>query len=138
MKTYSELIQIPDYAGRLEYLLLHGDVGQQTFGRSRKLNQDFYTSYEWRRFRRDIIVRDHGCDLGHESFPIMKGTKILIHHINPITVDDIVNRSDCLLDPENVISVAFDTHEAIHFGNKNMVLTPNIVTRSANDTCPWR
>lgn len=137
-KCYSELIQIPEYSDRLDYLILFGKPGYQTFGHDRYLNQKFYTSSEWRRFRRDIIVRDHGCDLAHEKFPIMKRTTLLIHHINPVTIDDIRNRSGKLLDPENVVAVAFDTHEIIHFGSSDVFSNRLPIVRTENDTCPWR
>lgn len=138
MKTYSELITFADYADRLEYLLLYSQVGDPTFGRDRALNQTFYSSPEWKRFRRQIIIRDHGCDLAHEDFPVAQSTKLLIHHINPITMEDIVHRSERLMDPENVVCVTFDTHQAIHFANKDLILMQNPIERMPNDTSPWR
>lgn len=138
MKTYSELIQLKDYADRLEYLLLYSQVGDQTFGRDRILNQTFYSSPEWKRFRRQIIIRDHGCDLAHEDFPVTHSTKLLIHHINPITMNDIQNRSPRLMDPENVVCVTFETHQAIHFANKDLILMQSPIERTPNDTSPWR
>jgi hypothetical protein len=138
MKTYSELIKLKDYADRLEYLLLYSQVGDPTFGRDRILNQTFYSSPEWKRFRRQIIIRDHGCDLAHEDFPVTQSTKLLIHHINPITIDDIQHRSARLMDPENVVCVTFETHQAIHFANKDLILMQNPIERIPNDTIPWR
>ena len=138
MKTYSELIQFEDYADRLEYLLLYSQVGDPTFGRDRILNQTFYSSPEWKRFRRQIIIRDRGCDLAHEDFPVTHSTKLLIHHINPITMDDIQNRSAILMDPENVVCVTFETHQAIHFANKDLILLQKPIERTPNDTVPWR
>lgn len=138
MKTYSELITLKDYADRLEYLLLYSQVGDPTFGRDRILNQTFYSSPEWKRFRRQIIIRDHGCDLAHEDFPVTHSTKLLIHHINPITMDDIQNRSTKLMDPDNVICVTFETHQAIHFANKDLILMQKPIERTPHDTIPWR
>lgn len=137
-KTYSELVSIQDYADRLEYLLLYSNIGDPTFGQDRHLNQEFYNSYKWQKFRRDIIVRDQGCDMAHVDFPILQGTKLLIHHINPITVNDILNRTQKLMDPENVVCVAFPTHQAIHFANKDLILLRTPIERSPNDTSPWR
>lgn len=138
MKTYSELITLKDYADRLEYLLLYSQVGDPTFGRDRILNQTFYSSPEWKRFRRQIIIRDHGCDLAHEDFPVTHSTKLLIHHINPITMDDIQNRSTKLMDPDNVVCVTFETHQAIHFANKDLILMQKPIERTPHDTIPWR
>lgn len=138
MKTYSELITLKDYSDRLEYLLLYSQVGDPTFGRDRILNQTFYSSPEWKRFRRQIIIRDHGCDLAHEDFPVTHSTKLLIHHINPITMDDIQNRSTKLMDPDNVVCVTFETHQAIHFANKDLILMQKPIERTPHDTIPWR
>lgn len=138
LKTYSELISIPDYADRLEYLLLYSQIGDPTFGQDRHVNQSFYSSYAWRKFRRDIVIRDHGCDLAHDDFPIPQGTKLLIHHINPITLEDLVRQTSKVMDPENVVCVAFMTHEAIHFANKDTILSRTPIERLPNDTIPWR
>ena len=136
IKTYSELIKIPTYKERFEYLKLDGIVGKDTFGYDRYLNQAFYNSPEWRRFRRDIIIRDNGCDLACEGYEI-RG-KIILHHINPITQDDLISRRrDVLFDPENIICVSHNTHNAIHYGDVNLLITGPI-ERTANDTCPWR
>lgn len=134
-KSYSELITIPTFLERYRYLRLGGKVGEDTFGYNRYLNQIFYKSPEWRRFRHDIIVRDNGCDLGIEDFDI--NGHIYIHHINPITLKDIHNRSDLLLDPENVICVSDRTHKAIHYGDESLLYL-GVPERRANDMCPWR
>lgn len=135
IKSYSELIKIPTYKERFEYLKLNGIVGKDTFGYDRYLNQAFYNSPEWRRFRRDIIIRDNGCDLACEGYEI-RG-KIILHHINPLTQDDLLNRREVLFDPENIICVTHNTHNAIHYGDANLLITGPI-ERTANDTCPWR
>ena len=135
IRTYSELIAIPTFEERFEYLKLNGSVGLETFGRDRYLNQILYNSPEWRRFRPEIIVRDNGCDLACEGYEIFG--KILIHHINPITAQDILNRNPKVFDPENVITTVHNTHNAIHYGDENLLITAPI-ERSRNDTCPWR
>ena len=136
IKSYSELIKIPTYKERFEYLRLNGIVGKDTFGYDRYLNQAFYNSPEWRRFRRDIIIRDNGCDLACEGYEI-RG-KIILHHINPITQDDLISRRrDVLFDPENIICVTHNTHNAIHYGDANLLII-GPVERTANDTCPWK
>ena len=135
IKSYSELIKIPTYKERFEYLKLNGIVGKDTFGYDRYLNQAFYNSPEWSRFRRDIIIRDNGCDLACEGYEI-RG-KIILHHINPLTHDDLINRREVLFDPENIICVTHNTHNAIHYGDANLLITGPI-ERTANDTCPWR
>ena len=135
IRTYSELITIPTFEERFEYLKLNGSVGLETFGRDRYLNQILYNSPEWRRFRPEIIVRDNGCDLACEGYEIFG--KILIHHINPITAKDILNRNPKVFDPENVITTVHNTHNAIHYGDENLLITAPI-ERSRNDTCPWK
>ena len=135
IRTYSELITIPTFEERFEYLKLNGSVGLETFGHDRYLNQILYNSPEWRRFRPEIIVRDNGCDLACEGYEIFG--KILIHHINPITAQDILNRNPKVIDPENVITTVHNTHNAIHYGDENLLITAPI-ERSRNDTCPWR
>ena len=136
IKCYSELITIPTFEGRFEYCRLDGDVGKETFGFDRYLNQKFYSSYEYRKFRRDMILRDMGCDLGVEGFDI--NGIIVLHHINPIAPEDILNRNvRILLDPENTICVAHRTHNAIHYGDIGL-LTVAPIERRPNDTCPWR
>lgn len=136
--TYLEMINLPTFDERLEYLLLKSRVGDPTFGSRRYVNQQFYQSYEWRQFRRRIILRDQGCDLAHPDFPIPDGIKYLIHHINPITIDDIIEHRPCVLDPNNVVLVSFLTHEAIHFGDIDLIKTSRPAERTPNDTIPWR
>lgn len=135
IKSYSELITIPTYEERFEYLKLKGTVGKDTFGYDRYLNQILYNSPEWRRLRRDIIIRDNGCDLACEGYDI-RG-RILIHHINPITIEDIKNRYSIVFDPDNLICVSHNTHNAIHYGDVNLLII-GPVERTANDTCPWK
>lgn len=146
IRRYSELITIPTYEERFKYLQLKGAVGADTFGYDRYLNQILYNSPEWKRFRNDIIIRDNGCDLACEGYEI-KGWKdqegkihrarIIIHHMNPITVDDILNHNPMAFDPENVITTVLNTHNAIHYGDEKLLVT-GPVTRSPNDTCLWR
>ncbi len=134
-RTYSELIRIPTFEERYQYLRLSGKVAEETFGFRRWLNQEFYHSDEWLRFRNKIIIRDNGCDLALEGFEIFGS--IIIHHINPITYEDILNRNPCVFDPDNVVSTKLSTHNAIHYGDKSLI--SHIPTeRTKNDTCPWR
>lgn len=136
IKCYSELILLPSFEERFNYLQVTGaKVGGDTFGYDRYLNQKFYSSPEWRHFRNTIIVRDNGCEMGLSEYPIFG--EIYIHHIRPLTVDDLVNRSGFLMDPENVICVSFDLHNRIHYGSLSEAFTQPI-ERSKNDTCPWR
>lgn len=135
IRTYSELITLPTFEERYRYLRLGGKVGEETFGFDRYLNQVFYKSYEWLDVRDYVIVRDNGCDLGIEGREIYG--RILVHHMNPITMDDIVNRSKYLLDPEYLISTVKNTHDAIHYGDESLLITAP-VERRKNDTCPWR
>lgn len=134
-KTYSELMSFKTFEERYRYLRIRGEVGVETFGSDRYLNQIFYSSKEWKKFRRDIIIRDMGCDLGVEDREI--SGQVLIHHLNPITIDDILNRRACLMDPENAICVSFNTHQAIHYGDENLLVLESI-ERTRNDTCPWK
>ena len=135
IKTYSELITIPTFEERYEYLRLNGRVGEETFGFDRYLNQVFYKSKEWRSIRDYVIARDNGCDLGMEGYEIFG--QILIHHMNPITKEDILQRKDVLLNPEYLITTVKNTHDAIHYGDVNLLITTPIERRK-NDTCPWR
>lgn len=114
---------------------LGGEVGKATFGFDRYLNQVFYSSKEWKRIRRDIIIRDLGCDLGVEGFEIFG--RIIVHHMNPITQEDILRRSKFLVDPEYLICTSHNTHEAITYGDESLLITAPI-ERTKNDTCPWR
>lgn len=135
IRTYSELMRLPTFEERFKYLKLDGKVGQDTFGFDRYLNQNFYKSKEWGAIRDQIIVRDCGRDLamdGHDIFG-----QIYIHHMNPITVDDIVHSSDFLLNPDYLVCASHNTHNAIHYGDESLLIaTP--VERTRNDTCPWR
>ena len=135
IKTYSELIKIPTFKDRFEYLRLDGKVGEETFGFDRYLNQIFYKSPEWKAARDFVIIRDHGCDLAMEGHEILG--RILVHHMNPIRIEDIVNRSKYLLDPEYLICTIKNTHDAIHYGDGSLLITGPI-ERTKNDTCPWR
>lgn len=134
-RTYSELMTFQTFEERFQYLKLDGIVGKETFGFQRWLNQEFYHSDGWLRFRDDIIVRDNGCDLGVSGFEIYGS--VLIHHLNPITYDDILLCDTCVFDPENVICTRLSTHNAIHYGDESFIITAPI-QRSRNDTCPWR
>lgn len=134
-KSYEELIQIPDYKDRFEYLKLSGSVGQQTFGSKRYLNQLLYRNPIWRSLRNEIIVRDNACDLSHPDFSL-GDMPAFIHHINPITLDDILENRSNVFNPSNLITVSFQTHQAIHYGDSNMLMLET--TRKPNDTCPWR
>ena len=138
-KSYSELIKFCTFEERLDYLFL-GDnkVGDTTFGGHRWLNQNLYISPEWKRVRRKVIIRDNGCDMGLFDRPIPDKSKIIIHHINPITIDDLLNRSPVVLDPNNLIVVSFDTHQMIHYGTKaRKDLLKLDGNRSENDTILW-
>lgn len=135
-RCYSELIQFPSFIERYRYLKLGGKAGEITFGNERYINQVLYRSPEWKRFRREMILRDGGYDLGIEGY-FIAGVPIL-HHINPITVDDIVERNPSVFDPENVIAVSRRTHNAIHYGDEELLLIDEIIERTPNDTTPWR
>ena len=135
IRTYTELKQIPTFIERYRYLKIGGKVGEETFGSDRCLNQVFYRSKEWMDIRNYVIVRDLGCDLGIEGYEIIG--KIFIHHMNPLTVEDILNRTEILLDPEYLICCTKNTHDAIHYGNENLLWTDPVI-RTPNDTCPWK
>ena len=135
IKTYSELITIPTFEERFEYLQLKGSVGKDTFGYDRHLNQVLYRSPEWKSLRNQIIIRDCGCDLACEGYDIH--SKVLIHHLNPITVEDVLARSRKVFDPDNLVCVSHNTHNAIHYGDVDLLVTGPII-RTKNDTCPWR
>lgn len=135
IRTYSELITLPTFHERFEYLVLSGRVGQATFGVDRYLNQNFYRSREWRHTRNDIIVRDCGCDLGIYGREIYDA--VYVHHMNPVTMEDIENNYDLLFDPEFLICTSYNTHQGITFGNKNHLLTlPQ--ERRKGDTTLWK
>lgn len=136
MKSYAEMIRNVSFEDRLKYLYLGGGVGTETFGPHRYLNQKFYNSPEWLRFRNEIIIRDNGCDLAVAGYDIYD--KIYIHHIEPVTYDDIVNRSGVLLDPNNVVCVSFKTHNMIHYGIQKELHDENLVKeRIPGDTKLW-
>ena len=149
-KSYMQVRALPSFEERYEYLKLSGATGAETFGWDRYLNQALYQSREWRDFRNKIIIRDNGCDLAHPDRPIICDritthhpgrsiayNRIIIHHLNPLTVDDVENRSPVIFDPDNVICVSHLTHEAIHYGDANL-LAKDPVVRRPNDTIPWK
>ena len=135
IRTYSELIKLKTFKDRFEYLKMDGIVGEETFGFDRYMNQIFYKSREWTSVRRSVIIRDNGCDLGVEGYEIHG--KILIHHMNPINLSDIVHKTDELLNPDYLITTVLSTHNAIHYGDASLLpVLP--IERRANDTCPWK
>ena len=136
IRSYDELIQFPTYEERFEYLKLGGKVGEDTFGFDRYLNQTFYKTEEWKNIRNDVIIRDGGCDLGIPEHEI-RGNRIIVHHMNPITKEDILNRSEYLLNPKYLITTIKPTHDAIHYGDESLI-SKGPVVRMKNDTCPWR
>ena len=135
IRTYSELMKFDNFIDRYNYLKLGGKVGEETFGFDRYLNQQFYKSKEWLRLRDEIIIRDKACDLGIPDREIP--SRIIIHHMNPITKNDIINQTEFLLNPEYMICVTKRTHDAIHYGDESLLFT-GLVERTKNDTCPWR
>lgn len=134
IRRYSELRRIPTFEERFDYLKLNGSVGRETFGFDRYINQRFYTSKEWRDIRHHVIARDLGLDLGAEGYEI--NSRILIHHMNPIVVDDILHKNDDILDPEFLITTCHNTHNAIHYGDSSLLPKP-LVERSRGDTKLW-
>lgn len=135
IKRYSELKRLPTFKERFDYLRLNGVVGQDTFGFDRIFNQMFYRSKEWKRLRDYVIARDNGCDLGIEGYEIH--TRPIIHHMNPITLDDIRENTEFLMNPEYLITTIHSTHNAIHYGNEDL-LPKDPIVRTRNDTCPWK
>lgn len=136
-KTFSELSSLQTFEERFKYLQLHGQVGTDTFGHARYLNQKFYRSTEWKNVRSFVIARDMGYDLGCVDRPI--SGEVYVHHINPITPEDIINGNmDKLLNPENLISVSLETHNALHYGDDSVVHKYDIIDRKPGDTCPWK
>lgn len=135
IRTYSELIQLPTFVERFNYLNLEGKIGEETFGWERYLNQKFYKSHEWKVVRQHVIVRDMGCDLACEDRELHG--LIVIHHMNPIRAKDIYSATDILLNPEYLITTCKRTHNAIHFGDES-ILYSDPVERRPNDTCPWK
>lgn len=137
IKRYRDLLKINSFEDRLEYLRCRSNIGDATFGGRRKLNQMLYSSTEWKKVRDLVVIRDNGMDLGCDGYPIIGN--IYVHHLNPITFNDILERHDCVFDPENLISSSFQTHNIIHFGTGSCDVTHNkIVTRKPYDTCPWK
>lgn len=136
IRTYSELIKLDSFIERYRYLKLSGKVGEDTFGFDRWLNQKFYKSPEYRKVRREVILRDNGCDLGDPEFEI--AGRVIIHHMNPITQTDILERSEFALDPEYMICVSHGTHNAIHYGDESQLPITDIVIRRPNDQAPWK
>ena len=135
IRTYSELILLPTFEERFKYLQLNGRVGDDTFGFDRYINQNFYRSSEWKRIRDQVIIRDNGCDLALEGHEIYG--RILIHHMNPITVKDVELSTEYLINPEYLISDTHNTHNAIHYGDEKLLMKGPVV-RTKNDTCPWK
>ena len=140
IRTYSELILLPTFEQRFEYLKLQGQIGQETFGTYSKrwLNQQFYKSPEWQMIKRQVILRDNGCDLGIPEYELLNSVRIYIHHMNPITDEDIMNRTPFLTDPEYLITCSMETHNAIHFGDISVSrIARDPVIRTPNDQVPW-
>lgn len=135
IRTYSELSMLPTFEERFQYLQLKGAVGEETFGFDRFINQQFYRSPEWKRIRDIVILRDNGCDLGIEGYEIRE--RILIHHMNTVSVRDLEARSEFLLNPEYLITTTHNTHNAIHYGDEELLITAP-KARVLNDTCPWK
>ena len=136
LRTYSELITLPTYEERFRYLKLDGRVGKDTFGYDRIINQHLYQrNPRWKKSRDTVIIRDNGCDLGVEGYEIHG--KIIVHHMNPITLDDILNDRDWIYDPEFLICTVHNTHNAIHYGDEHLLMKAPI-ERTPNDTCPWK
>lgn len=134
-RTYNELILLQTFEERFDYLRLNGQCSEITFGGHRLLNQMLYRSPQWQEVRRRVIIRDNGCDLGIEGREIY--SRIIVHHMNPITKADILDRSEFLLNPEYLICTVKNTHDAIHYGDENLLITLPM-ERNVNDTCPWR
>ena len=135
MRTYSELILFPTLLEHFEYLKLGGEIGAETFGFERYLNQNFYRSEIWKRIRNEVIVRDNGCELAHPDYPI--NGRIFVHHMNPVDSDDIIYQRDILLNPEFLVAVGERMHNAIHYGSFDL-LPQDPIERKPNDTCPWK
>ena len=136
MRTYSEIIQLPTFEERFNYLNENGAIGDETFGFRRFLNQEFYSSSDWKRIRREVMVRDNGCDLGVPGMEITG--RVYVHHINPISIDDIRYHNPDILDPEYLISMSEDTHKALHYGSLDILKQNDLIERTKDDTCPWR
>lgn len=135
LRTYTELSKLSTYEERFKYLQLSGQVGNDTFAFDRYMNQKFYKTREWKKIRDEVIIRDNGCDLGVDGYEICG--RILIHHMNPIVQKDILDQTEFLLDPEYLICVTHNTHNAIHYGDADLLITTP-KERVQNDTCLWR
>ena len=138
MRTYTEMLSYQTIEERFEYLKTHGQVGESTFGSRRYLNQILYRSKEWRAFRDKIIIRDDACEFGLKDYPINDPKDIRIHHIEPITIEDILNKDPKIFDPNNVICVSDLTHKALHYGDASLLPNKQFEERTKNDTCPWK
>lgn len=136
IKRYSSAILLPSFEERFKYLKLDGKVSEQTFGGHRYLNQRLYNSEKWKRVRREIIIRDNGCDLACPEYPIFGN--LLIHHIEPITIDDILEERSCIFDQDNLICISYETHNQLHYGSSENVSFNEFTIRKMYDTCPWR
>lgn len=136
IRTHSELVKFTSFIDRFNYLKLGGTVGTDTFGFERYLNQVFYKSPEWRKARETVIIRDNGCDLGVPGHEIYRYP--IVHHLNPISIEDIRNRNPVIFDPEFLILTVLKTHNAIHYGDDSILLINQPIERSKNDTIPWR
>ncbi len=134
VKTYAHLLTLKTYDERLRYLLCHSKIGEETFAENRPFNQAFYQSNQWKRARRDAIIRDNGCELGIPELKIQG--PICVHHLNPITMDDILNGSQSLFDLDNLVCCSYETHKQIHYGSKEKY--EEYQERKPNDTCPWK
>lgn len=135
IRRYSELVRLPTFEERFEYLKLCGNVGESTFGFDRYLNQALYTSQKWRTTRDEVLIRDNACDMGLEDWPI--NGRIIVHHMNPLTLEDIENMADEIFDPEYLVCVSHNTHQAIHYGDVSLL--PKLpIERKPGDTCPWK
>lgn len=137
-KSYSELMTLPTFEERFQYLQVAQGIGIETFGHDRYLNQILYRCPEWKKARQQIIIRDGGCDLAHPDHPIPPNGRIIVHHINPLTIERVLNRDPEVFDPENLISALFDTHEALHYGSEEYLQRYSMIERQPNDTCPWK
>lgn len=135
-RCYNELIKLKTFEERFEYLKLGGKVGDITFGYDRYLNQTLYRSNDWKKARRDVIIRDEGCDLGIED-RIITG-RVMVHHMNPISIEDIENRNPEIFNPDYLITVSYETHNAIHYGDEKLLMNSVPNERKPNDTCPWK
>lgn len=135
-KTYSELLRLKTFDERFKYLMLKGRIGIETFGYDRYLNQMLYTSPAWKKVRQQIIIRDNGCDLGLDEYPI--SGKPIIHHINPISIDDVLEQNSDIFNPEYLVCVSHETHNALHYGYESYPDSLKVIERRPNDTIPWR